>query len=417
MDTLTEEEKQFLKKMDDERKKHNEAQKKYRLNHLDKVSNYNKEYFKLKQDKKLEIKSKILKAEPIKIDVEKIAEKPIINKRRRGAKKQEEALNIIPSYINRKDVLELSTIDDYIKKTKIVHKIFKNKALSQNVISEIKKLLNDSKDVNERLILDEMDYINDIKNTIDKLREHYKNDNSFKTYLNILVVITSHLKTIDNEIYQTLTKTGIYVNKAIETKRKNNELDIKDEGKIIDLNRDLILSNIEKLDDVEEQLIFGLYTLQPSRRLEYRNMKITTETDISKLNDINYIIISSSPYKFVFNDYKTYKKYNKQIIDVDNDLMKIIDKYISIKGLKQGDYLFSLKRNKKEIYDEGAFSNKVGNTFKKIYGINITIRFIRISWSVYIQSLNISTNKKEAIIEKMAHSYEENQKKYFKLKK
>jgi ATP-dependent protease Clp ATPase subunit len=65
---------------------------------------------------------------------------------------------------------------------------------------------------------------NDIEPTIAKLREHYKNDNSFKSYINILAVITSHFKTLDKQIYQTLTKSNIFVNQQVQEVRENNEL-------------------------------------------------------------------------------------------------------------------------------------------------------------------------------------------------
>ena len=155
-----------------------------------------------------------------------------------------------------------------------------------------------------------MNYINDnISDTINTLRTHYKNDNTFKAYTNILTVITSHLKTIDKKIYQTLTKTTIYINNKVQDQRKENELDEADYDKIIDLDKTTILSNIAKLKKIDDVLIYALYTLQPARRLDYRYVKITTETDINKLNDpsTNYLMISSHPYKFVFNNYKTYK--------------------------------------------------------------------------------------------------------------
>ena len=77
------------------------------------------------------------------------------------------------------------------------------------------------------------------------------------------------------------------------------------------------------------------------RRLDYRYVKITTETDINKLNDpsTNYLMITSHPYKFVFNNYKTYKKYGQQVLPVqDKDLNSIIDHYINEKNLRNGDY-------------------------------------------------------------------------------
>lgn len=405
MDILTDKEKQFLIKMEQQKLKHNEAQTKYRLKNQDKLKEYNSNYFKKKQEQEAEIKSKLLKQEPTKIDIDIIT-------------KKEETLDIIPSFKTRKNVLELSTINDYIKKANIIHKILKNKNLSQNVKNEIYNLLIDNDNINEKLILDEMDYINDdIDKSIYQLRDHYKNDNTFKNYLNILVVITSHFKSIDNNIYQKLTKIVKFINDKIDYSRKNNILDEKDDGKLLDFigNKDVILSNIQKLDNIEDRLIYALYTLQPARRLDYRNMKITIETNDNNLNDINYLKLSNIPYQFVFNDYKTFKTYGKQIIEIDDDLMKIINLYICIKKLKNNDYLFSLNRNIKEIYDVGGFSNKISKIFKKIHKVSISVRFIRMSWSIYIHDLKISVNDKEKLIEKMAHSYDEDQKKYFKL--
>ena len=65
--------------------------------------------------------------------------------------------------------------------------------------------------------------------------------------------------------------------------------------------------------------------------MDYRYVKITNETDINKLNDptTNYLKISSHPYKFVFNNYKTYKKKWQQVLPVqDKDSNVIIDHYI-----------------------------------------------------------------------------------------
>jgi hypothetical protein len=53
-------------------------------------------------------------------------------------------------------------------------------------------------------------------------------------------------------------------------------------------------------------------------------MRITKETDIDKLDDDkdNYLVITT-PYKFVFNNYKTNDKYGQQEIAVmDEDLIK-----------------------------------------------------------------------------------------------
>ena len=280
--------------------------------------------------------------------------------------------------------MEYSTIEDYIKKADILQRIFTTKSLSQQVKAELRKLLNDNTNINELLILNEMTYINnDIEPTIAKLREHYKNDNSFKSYINILAVITSHFKTLDKQIYQTLTKTNIFVNQQVQEVRENNELSEEDYKKIIDLDRTTILSNIQKQKRIDDILLYALYTLFPARRCDWHNVKLTIETDTEKLKDdsTNFLILST-PFKVVFNDYKTYKKYKQQVFELDDpNLNEIITQYIVLDKLKPNDYLFHLQRSVKEIISEPDFSKKVSNVFDKVYDIPISVRFIRMSWA------------------------------------
>jgi hypothetical protein len=312
-------------------------------------------------------------------------------------------MDIIPSYQTRQHPLDEGSVKDYINKANRINVIFKNRKLPQPVQAELKKLFNDNPNLNLDLILSEMDYLNDdIKTTIDTLREHYPNDNTFKSYTNILSVITSHFKEL-HHIYQPLTKVGKHVNKIVQEKREENEVDERDKGKIISLQPEEIDKNLEKLKSVEDRLIYALYTLFPSRRLDYKNMKLTTETNVDSLNDINYLMLSH-PKQFIFNDYKTYNTYGKQVFKVPEDLDKVINQYIITKKLKNGDFLFSLLRDKKEPIAESNFSAKVKGVFQKVYGIPISMRFIRMSWATDLYSSNPTAKQIKDLTLKMGHS-------------
>ncbi len=76
-------------------------------------------------------------------------------------------------------------------------------------------------------------------------------------------------------------------------------------------------------------------------------MKLTTETSVGKLNDIYHLMLSN-PKQFVFNDYKTNNTYGKQGFKITDDLDMVINQYITAKKLRNGDFLFSLLRYKKE---------------------------------------------------------------------
>ena len=128
--------------------------------------------------------------------------------------------------------------------------------------------------------------------------------------------------------------------------------------------------------------------------MDYRYVKITNEIDINKLNDpsTNYLMIPPHPYKFVFNNYKTYKKYGQQVLPVqDKDLNSIIDHYINEKNYRNGDYLFSLLLNKREMIQELVFSKKISDIFYKIYGIPISVRYLRMPWATHFHKTNPTT--------------------------
>ena len=145
----------------------------------------------------------------------------------------------------------------------------------------------------------------------------------------------------------------------------------------------------------------------PARRLEWRTVILTTEKDTTKLNKNNYLIISTAPKQIIFNDYKTDRKYGKQIFNIPQDSHQVINKYLFMKSLKSNDYLFGLLRNKQEYPSEGNFSQKISNIFNKVHKIPISIRFIRMSHISQLLSSNPNIIKMELLAEQMAHSINE----------
>ena len=131
MTSLTPDELLFLQKYEQQRIKHNNKQKLYRINNAEHVRNYNKHYYETKREKLKSIKRKIQK-EPIHIDIDEIVATPIIDKRTRRGKKQKTIIDIKPRYETRAEPLEYSTIDDYIAKANIINKLFRTNERKTN---------------------------------------------------------------------------------------------------------------------------------------------------------------------------------------------------------------------------------------------------------------------------------------------
>ncbi len=52
---------------------------------------------------------------------------------------------------------------------------------------------------------------------------------------------------------------------------------------------------------------------------------------------------NNNPSQFVYNEFKTYKTFGQQVIDIDKDLSNILKQYIKHYKFKENDYLFGLR--------------------------------------------------------------------------
>jgi hypothetical protein len=401
METLTAKEKAFLEKMERNKKKHNEAQRKYKETHLEKVKEYNKEYRQNIKEQKKEIIKKINNIEQI-IEPE---EQSLISKINIKMHERTKSKTEIEEEKEKGKGKSKTTIDDYLKKTNILNKLLKGRELSPIIKEELRKLLSASltPEGNIQIIINEMDYLKDTTSTINKIKIKYPNENTFKTYINILAVISSNFKDL-KDIKDIYSKIATETDKNIKEKREENTIEEYEKDKIILVGEEEFFKNINKLDKIDDILIYALYLLFPARRLDYRNMKLTTEEDINKLNKSNYLIIGDN-MRFIFNDYKTSKAFKKQIFNIPINLKNVINKYINIKDLNDGDLLFKTDDNK--IINEGNFSAKISNVFKKVYDVPICIRYLRMSWISNLYKTNPTGQEIKNLAYTMSHSTDE----------
>lgn len=377
---------------------------------------YQKDYQKKLKDKYNEIQgiTNEIVSIPTPLNVEEIVKPPILSKKtKRHNKKMNITTDTKPAYIERKKQLESSTIIEYIKKLNIIHKRLTTKPFNTKLKSEINKIINDN-DYNEDLIKTDMIYLEDIENTINLLRDHYKNDNSLRSYLVALTVLLSHLPSFNNQ-YQIITKVAKKLDEINKADRATNILPKMYEKKIIDLeDEDILIKNINSLTKIEDKLIFSLYTLFPARREDdYRLMKITYNQKEDKLDvDYNYLQISKNKdMYFIFNEYKTKSTYGQQKFKVPEEIKTIINMYINQNNLKELDLLFYSNNDKKDKKSASNFSTQISNVFKKVYDIPISIRFLRKSHATYLY--NISHKEKwdtlriEEYTDMMSHSINE----------
>lgn len=370
---------------------------------IDEYNRLKAEMMKLYRAKRKEEEAKSKPPKPI-IPIKSV-ELPSVNltstrEQPKGLKYDIEKLdNTTPSYITRDKPLEPTTIDNYNSKSNIINKLMLNKPLSTAVKNELNNLFN-NRPFNEKLILDEMSYLNDAETVVKALRTKYSNDNTFKTYLIILSAIISHFPSL-RDIYLKITKLSKQIKEIIEDKRDEN-ITTQPE-KIIDLsNRKVLLDNIDKLTNINDKLIYAINVLIPPRRLENRLIRITDETNTDNLMNTNNYLIVKDRWKLVYNEYKTAKHLGQQVINVPDDLKQILQQYIATNDLNLGDYLFSLKRDKRKLISSPNFSSKISSVFKKVHGVEISNRFLR--YSKATNTANLSKKEHKQLAHDMGHS-------------
>jgi len=296
-------------------------------------------------------------------------------------------------------------INNMIKKINIVMVKVLNITPSPDLLRVIKSLLlgHDIKG-DLKYIKKEMYFLSekDILSFANKIRSKYPNNNSFKTYILPFVNILARLTEGYNKQYQILTKIASDSNDEYVKIRNDNEITETDAKKLIDFNPDKIKEKLNGIDDINEKFLFSLYALLIPRRLEWASVKIMNDDN----DKDNILIIDDKNPRFIFNNYKTASSFGKQeVANLPNDFIIILNEYIKYNDLKNGDYIFKSSKTDKHI-TEGTFGDRLSNLFSKIYKSDITLRFIRISFATYKNSLNLSNNEINDIAESMGHSTE-----------
>jgi hypothetical protein len=192
------------------------------------------------------------------------------------------------------------------------------------------------------------------------------------------------------------------------------------------------IGQLLKVNDSDDDLyldyiILSLYVYHPVRRIEdYSEMYIDDKATIyeepecilwttgenGKLNvgydtkkvkvkenkgERNRYTRTPSKSYFIFERYKTSKSYGRQIIEVDDTLNRLLNKYMEKKGLKDGDKLLSLTHLN--------LIRKLSNIFKRMINRNISASLLRHIYITHVlNDVKITEQEKWSISQKMAHS-------------
>tara|TARA_R110001632_G_scaffold19595_5_gene59143 strand:+ start:477 stop:1349 length:873 start_codon:yes stop_codon:yes gene_type:complete len=147
----------------------------------------------------------------------------------------------------------------------------------------------------------------------------------------------------------------------------------------------------------QNTMIASLYSMQEPVRLDFYDMEIVTPKQ-ERSDDKNYLIITNRSKKtFIFNDFKTSRKYGTVAIPVNKELNTVINKFLKLnpdrKYLLQGKDGKPLSRN-----NLGKMITKIFASTGKQVSLNI-IRHVYVSENVDVEAIK----KSKEIAKNMMH--------------
>lgn len=260
-----------------------------------------------------------------------------------------------------------------------LEEIFKCKDLTSSSVDVYKtrlKKLNDNKPIKN------LNFLMDKETVSNKVKDLKPN-----TQRNYYIAICSILKCmITNKrankklikIYEDYSKILDDYNIKLKDQTAKTESEEKNwmsNEEVNQIYEDLKKNHEGSQDAFQRFLVLSLYVLNPPRRnKDYALMKVVSVYNDKLSKEFNYLDLKNK--KFVFNNYKTAKKYNEQMVGVPEDLMVIINGYLKKYKVKTNEYLLMnlktgeplLRNNDMTLFLNRIFKKKVGSSMlRKLY--------------------------------------------------
>lgn len=184
-------------------------------------------------------------------------------------------------------------------------------------------------------------------------------------------------------------------------KQKANLMTLKEiEQKRVDLIKGLnTFTTRENYDKLLNHLILSLYTMTPPRRnLDYFKMEIAKNP--SEIEDgKNYLLWTRKAKQFVFQEYKTAKKYGKEVIPIPEGLSYVIDFYLKHREkIALSSKQFLVKYGDLDLENSNEITRRLNNVLGKKIGASM-LRHIYLT-----ETLGDTVAKMEELATDMGHS-------------
>ena len=239
-----------------------------------------------------------------------------------------------------------------------LEKKFQEKNISA---SSIKLYLNNLRKLNDGTEMTSFKFLEKPEKIMEKLVKYKPT-----TKRNFLISVVSALNTDNNPKIKKLY--GKYYDLMLsmndEVKNIVHSADELPEWKVITEKAEVLKKEVDTFKDKKtinppeyetllKYVVLSLYTLQPPRRNgDYLEMYIVDKYDTDMTNDKNYL--SRTTAEFIFNSYKTAKKYKQQVEKISPELVEVLRIYLKFHPfLKNGKIPKGVEDVKFLVYRDG----------------------------------------------------------------
>lgn len=254
-----------------------------------------------------------------------------------------------------------------------LEELFKCKDLTKSSLDSYRAKL---KKLNNNNQIKNLSFLNNIDNIKDIIKDYKPN-----TQRNYIIAVASILKCLlhtnktkkTENLYNEYSKILDEYNKNLKdqtamTETENTNWIKQDE--LDNIYNELKNGYKDNKQTFQNYLLLSLYYLQaPRRNKDYQLLKIAAKYNDGLSNEFNYLDIKRK--KFIFNNYKTAKKYNRQEVEINEELFNIIMSYIKSLKLKDGDFLLNDFKTNEPYKNTNSITLLLNRIFKKKIGASM----------------------------------------------
>jgi integrase len=251
--------------------------------------------------------------------------------------------------------------------------IFKCKDLTKSSVDSYKQKL---QKLNENKPIKNLNFLYDIEK-INEIIKDFKPNTKRNYIIAVASILRCQLNTNKSKKLETLYNeySKILDNYNTTLKDQTTKTDTENENWINKDELDKIYTDLKNNHKNDKQtfqnyVLLSLYYLQqPRRNKDFSLLKIAVRYNDMLSNEFNYLDIKRK--KFIFNQYKTSKKYNRQEVDISEELYQILLSYIKAFKLKDGDFLLNNLKTNEPYKHTNAITLLLNRIFKKNIGASM----------------------------------------------